>query len=79
LRVTLIDNVFASLWWEIGMKTILSRAGFNKRSGTPISDVIFGLMCWRRLKINQGELRCSVLQRIGLVDQTELVLNPFFS
>jgi SRSO17 transposase len=42
----LVDNVFASLWREIGMKTVLSRAGFNKRSGTPMSDVIFGLMLW---------------------------------
>jgi len=42
----LIDNVFASLWREIGMKTVLSRASFNKRSGTPMSDVIFGLLLW---------------------------------
>lgn len=42
----LIDNVFASLWRDMGMKTILSRAGFNKRSGTPISDVMFSLMLW---------------------------------
>jgi hypothetical protein len=42
----LIDNVFASLWKEIGMKTVLSRAGFNKRSGTPMSDVIFSFMLW---------------------------------
>ena len=42
----LIDNVFASLWREIGMKTILNRVGFNKRSGTPMSDVIFSLMPW---------------------------------
>jgi len=40
----LIDNVFASLCREIGMKTVLSRAGFNKRSGTPMSDVIFSLI-----------------------------------
>ncbi len=46
----LIDNVFASLWREIGMKTVLSRAGFNKRSGTPMSDVIFGLLLWLWLK-----------------------------
>jgi len=25
------------------MKTILNRAGFNKRSGTPMSDVMFSL------------------------------------
>lgn len=42
----LIDNVFAGLWREIGIKTVLSRAGFNKRSGTPMSEVIFGLMLW---------------------------------
>ena len=42
----LIDNVFASLWQEVGMRTILSRAGFNKRSGTPMSDVMFSLMLW---------------------------------
>jgi len=27
----LIDNVFANLWKQLGMKTILHRAGFNKR------------------------------------------------
>ena len=42
----LIDSVFSSLWREIGMKTVLSRASFNKRSGTPMSDVIFGLLLW---------------------------------
>jgi hypothetical protein len=46
----LIDNVFASLWREIGMKTVLSRIGFNKRSGTPMNEVIFGLMLWLWLK-----------------------------
>ena len=42
----LIDNVFASLWREVGMRTILSRAGFNKRSGTLMSNVMFSLMLW---------------------------------
>ena len=46
----LIDNIFAGLWREIGMKTVLSRAGFNKRSGTPMSEVIFVLMLWLWLK-----------------------------
>jgi SRSO17 transposase len=46
----LIDNVFASLWKETGMKTLLSRAGFNKRSGTPMPEVIYGLMLWIWLK-----------------------------
>ncbi len=35
-------------------------------------------VCWRRLKIDQWELLRSVLYSIGIVDQTELVLNPFF-
>jgi hypothetical protein len=42
----LIDNVFADLWREIGMKTVISRAGFNKWSGTPMSDVMFSLVLW---------------------------------
>jgi DDE superfamily endonuclease len=46
----LIDNVFASLWREAGMKTLLSRAGFNKRSGTPMHEVIYGLLLWIWLK-----------------------------
>ena len=42
----LIDNVFASLWRDIGMKTVLNRAGFTKRSVTSMSDVKFSLMLW---------------------------------
>jgi len=42
--------------------------------------------CWRRLKIDhpyrlkidQGELLYSVLYSTGIVDQTELVLPPFW-
>jgi len=37
----LIDNVFAKLWLQMGMKTILGRAGFYKRSGLPIAEVIY--------------------------------------
>lgn len=36
----LIDNVFASPWNRVGMKTLLSRAGFGKRSSTPIDEVL---------------------------------------
>ena len=46
----LIDNVFASLWREIGMNAILRRVGFAKRSGTPIGEVIFSLILWLWLK-----------------------------
>ena len=46
----LIDNVFAKLWQQMGMKTILHRAGFYKRSGFPIGEVIFTLSLWLWLK-----------------------------
>jgi len=36
----LIDNIFANLWKQLGMKTILHQVGFNKRSGFPIGEVI---------------------------------------
>jgi hypothetical protein len=37
----LVDNLFASLWRQIGMKTRLSRAGFHKRSGTPVHELVY--------------------------------------
>ncbi|MCI0553732.1 MAG: transposase, partial [Anaerolineae bacterium] len=46
----LMDNVFASLWKQVGMKTLLSRAGFKKRSGTPIDAVLYALSLWLWLK-----------------------------
>jgi hypothetical protein len=46
----LIDNIFASLWRETGMKTILSRVGFHKRSGTPMHEVMYTLVLWLWLK-----------------------------
>ncbi len=42
----LIDNVFASLWQLIGMKTLLSRASFTKCSDTPIHEVMYTLVLW---------------------------------
>ncbi len=32
----LVDNLFADLWKQVGMDALLKRAGFGKRSGTPI-------------------------------------------
>ena len=46
----LIDNVFAKLWQQMCMKTLLSRSGFTKRSGTPIHEVIYTLSLWLWLK-----------------------------
>ena len=39
----LIDNVFATLWQQIGMKTLLNRSGFTKRSGIRIHEVVYTL------------------------------------
>lgn len=46
----LMDNVFASLWKQMGMKTLLNRAGFKKRSGTAIDEVVYALSLWIWLK-----------------------------
>ena len=46
----LVDNLFADLWKQVGMKTLLSRAGFHKRSGIPIHEVVYGLLLWVWLK-----------------------------
>ncbi len=62
----LIDNVFAKLWQQIGMKTILHRAGFNKRSGFPIGEVIFTLSLWLWLKKDSiGMFARDSLQGMG--------------
>jgi SRSO17 transposase len=46
----LADNLFADLWKQVGMKTLLNKSGFSKRSGTPISDLIYILILWIWLK-----------------------------
>jgi SRSO17 transposase len=46
----LVDNVFADLWRQVGMDTLLNRAGFNKRSGTPVPQLVFSLVLWVWLK-----------------------------
>jgi SRSO17 transposase len=62
----LIDNVFATLWKQVGMKSILSRAGFNKRSGLPIGEVIFTLSLWLWLKKDSiGMFARDSLQSMG--------------
>ena len=48
----LIDNLFADLWQQMGMKARLKRLGFQKRSGTPSHELVFGLMIWVWLKVD---------------------------
>jgi hypothetical protein len=62
----LIDNVFATLWKQIGMNTILRRAGFHKRSGSPIDTVVFTLSLWLWLKQDSiGMFSRDSLQGMG--------------
>ena len=48
----LVDNRFADLWQQVGMKALLSRAGFRKRSGIPIHEVVYGLLLWVWLRVD---------------------------
>lgn len=48
----LIDNLFADIWKQVGMNTRLSRAGFRKRSGTPMAELVYCLMLWVWLKVD---------------------------
>ena len=48
----LVDNLFADLWKQMGMKSLLNRLGFCKRSGTPASEVVYALIVWVWLKVD---------------------------
>lgn len=48
----LIDNLFADLWKQVGMRSRLNRIGFHKRSGTPANDLVYCLMMWVWLKVD---------------------------
>lgn len=52
----LVDNLFADLWKEVGIKTLLTRCGFRKRSGVPVNEVLYSLTLWVWLKVNSVSL-----------------------
>jgi SRSO17 transposase len=52
----LLDNLIADLWKQVGMQSLLNRAGFKKRSGTPMDQVVFGLVMWVWLKVSSSGL-----------------------
>ena len=45
-----IDNTFNAAWKRLGFKSMLLQAKFHKRSGAPVSDVVYLLMLWIWLK-----------------------------
>lgn len=52
----LIDNLFSDLWKHVGMKTLLQRCGFRKRSGVDVNAVLYCLTMWVWLKSNSISL-----------------------
>lgn len=34
-----IDNIFSETWQQLGLKSLLNRCGFKKRSGTQASEL----------------------------------------
>lgn len=52
----LIDNLFADLWKTVGMKTLLVRCGFHKRSGVAVNPILYCLTMWVWLKSNSVSL-----------------------
>ena len=47
-----IDNTFNSTWKSLSFNTLLRQAKFSKRSGTPVSEVVYLLMLWVWLKVD---------------------------
>ena len=47
-----IDNLFADIWKRMGVATLLHRAGFHKRSGLDVTQVVYLLLLWVWLKVD---------------------------
>lgn len=61
-----VENAFTELWRRMGVKTILNRSGFTKRSGTSIHKVIYALSLWLWLRKGSiGMFAREDLQGIG--------------
>lgn len=46
------DNLIADMWKEINLTHLIKRAGFKKRTGLPIEQVIYFLLIWVWLKVD---------------------------
>ena len=69
----LLDNLIADLWKQVGMPSLLNRAGFKKRSGTPMDQVVFGLVMWVWLKVSSiGLFACESLHTVAGADKDAL-------
>jgi putative addiction module killer protein len=77
----IIQQTESFVKWHESLRDLRARTAISRRIDRAeygnLGDVK-AVGCWRRLKIDQGKLLYSVLYSIEIVDQTELVLNPFF-
>ena len=64
-----IDNTFSAAWKSVGFNIMLRQATFSKRSGAPVSEVVFLLMLWvdsvamfsrMRFKFFSHKKRCTI-------------------
>jgi hypothetical protein len=46
------DNLFSTMWKRLHFETLLSQSGFKKRTGTPVTEVVYLLLLWVWLKAN---------------------------
>ena len=50
-KTQFIDNLFAAIWNKLDFSKTIYLAGFTKRSGTNISEVVFVLLLWKWLNV----------------------------
>ena len=50
--VTYIDNVFADGWKRLRFSSLIEKAGFSKRSGTDVNEVVYLLLIWKWLNVS---------------------------
>jgi hypothetical protein len=51
------DNLFRTMWKRLHFDTILSQSGLKKRTGTPVTEVVYLLLLWVWLKANSHRSR----------------------
>jgi hypothetical protein len=50
--LTHVDNLFADTWKQLRFGSLIHKAGFRKRSGTDIVDVVFLLLLWKWINVS---------------------------
>ena len=67
------DNLVADLWKELGIGHLIKRAGFKKRTGLPIEQVIYLLMIWVWVNVDSiGMFARDMMQCFGVKNKDVL-------